>query len=238
MTSSRVVLAGAFAILAFVILPSVAAQAFSQDSNGIVKCPGVEVGGNFTIGGVTYVKRDESALRSLAGSQKDWPLLSTSCTTGVKSMARLFNGVSAFNQPIGTWDTSSVTDMTAMFYGASAFNQPIGNWDTSSVINIIAMFMSATSFNQNLSGWKINPAITNTPLYCGNFLRYATAWVNTAWYPKLPARDFAPYCLQYPEGQYASEAIAPSSGLGAPTSSSGRLPVVGACLAVLAVVGW
>jgi len=34
---------------------------------------------------------------------------------------------------ISNWDTSEVTDMSYMFDGATAFNQPIGNWDVKKV---------------------------------------------------------------------------------------------------------
>ena len=56
---------------------------------------------------------------------------------------------------------------------ATAFNQPIGNWDTSSLSAIEKMFWSAKSFNQDVSGWNISkvtlmgqifadvPALTN-----------------------------------------------------------------------------
>jgi surface protein len=43
-------------------------------------------------------------------------------------MQWMFYNASAFNQPLGNWNTAKVTDMSVMFYGASAFNQDIGNW--------------------------------------------------------------------------------------------------------------
>ena len=70
----------------------------------------------------------------------------------------------AFNQPIGDWDTSSVTDMNFMFYLASSFNQPIGNWNVSDVVDMQSMFFLATSFNQDISNWYV----TNVS-DCGNF---------------------------------------------------------------------
>merc|ERR1711935_993871 len=67
---------------------------------------------------------------------------------GVTTMKRMFDGASAFNQPLSS-DTSSVTTMYYMFY-RSAFNQPL-SFDTAKVTNMFAMFSSATVFNQPLS---------------------------------------------------------------------------------------
>ena len=67
------------------------------------------------------------------------------------SMNAMFKAASAFNQPIGDWNTSSVSIMSQMFYGASDFNQTIGNWDTSAVTHMNEMFRDASSF---LGYWK------------------------------------------------------------------------------------
>ena len=83
--------------------------------NGVtVMCPGVAVGDTFDINGVTYTKVDSTTLKSLA--KKKSPQLTTSCTTGITSMANLFRRQKKFNVDISSWDTSSVTDMTYMFF--------------------------------------------------------------------------------------------------------------------------
>ena len=47
------------------------------------------------------------------------------------SFQQMFQDTSAFNQPIGNWDTGSSTSFKQMFQGAAAFSQPIKEWDTS-----------------------------------------------------------------------------------------------------------
>ena len=46
--------------------------------------------------------------------------------------------------------------MSGMFYGATAFNQPIGNWNTQNVFDMSYMFNGASAFNQDLSAWNLD----------------------------------------------------------------------------------
>jgi surface protein len=69
-------------------------------------------------------------------------------------MFNLFDGATAFNQDIGSWNTAKVTQMPGMFRNAVNFNQDIGNWQTGHVINMGQMFDNATSFDQDISNWE------------------------------------------------------------------------------------
>ena len=86
-------------------------------------------------------------------------------TTNVTNMSYMFNGATAFNQPINTmvvptgvtaWITTNVTNMTFMFNDAKAFDNPIGNWDVSNVINMASMFSGAEAFNKDISNWDVS----------------------------------------------------------------------------------
>ena len=51
-------------------------------------------------------------------------------------MSELFNGASAFDQPIGEWDVAAVTSMIRMFHDAKLFNQDVGDCDVSAVTDM------------------------------------------------------------------------------------------------------
>lgn len=86
------------------------------------------------------------------------PATSSSPATDMTSM---FQGATAFNQNLNSWDVSFVALMPNMFYGATAFNNGkapgvSGNmtWKMANgVTDINAMFQNASSFNQSLSTW-------------------------------------------------------------------------------------
>ena len=134
-------------------------------SNGgyTIVCDSLNNGATFTLGIITYTKRDSSQITLNNAA--------TSCTSGITDMSNLFrvgtyfgsdgNGVTiilsysdnTFNADISHWDTSSVTNMSFMFAGASAFNRDIGNWDTSSVTDMSSMFRDTSAFNQAIGNW-------------------------------------------------------------------------------------
>ena len=43
------------------------------------------------------------------------------------TMESMFDGASAFNQPLNDWQVDNVTNMMAMFHGAKSFNQPLND---------------------------------------------------------------------------------------------------------------
>jgi len=85
------------------------------------------------------------------GVALDW-----SDTSSVTDMRFMFEGATAFNQNISSWNVSSVTAINNMFNGATAFNQDIGSWNVSSVTTMPYMFQSATAFNQDISSWNVS----------------------------------------------------------------------------------
>merc|ERR1712078_779516 len=56
-------------------------------------------------------------------------------------MGSMFNGASAFNGDISSWNTAAVTDMGFMFYQASAFNQDLSSWDVMAVTDNVYMWL-------------------------------------------------------------------------------------------------
>ena len=63
----------------------------------------------------------------------------------------MFNGLDAFNQNIGSWNTAAVTTMKICLWYALVFDQDIASWNTAAVTNMESMFNDATVFNQDIN---------------------------------------------------------------------------------------
>ena len=67
-------------------------------------------------------------------------------------MSNMFNGASAFNQPIINWNTFNVTNMSSMFENTLLFNQYIQVWNTTNVTNYDNMFLNSVKMILNYNG--------------------------------------------------------------------------------------
>ena len=125
-----------------------ARDTFDTLSNGVtVICPGMSVGVEFDIAGITYTKRNKDEISTDNAA--------TTCTTDITNMSLMFFDNGTFNEDISHWDVSKVDDMNNMFNTASAFNQDIGHWDVSRVTNMNALFATASAFDQDIGNWDV-----------------------------------------------------------------------------------
>jgi surface protein len=68
-------------------------------------------------------------------------------TEQVKSMAEMFDGAEAFNQPVNHFDTRNVETMFRMFHSTNAFNQQIDQFDVN-VYDMTGMLHNAKAYKQ------------------------------------------------------------------------------------------
>ena len=98
-------------------------------------------------------------------------------------MSHMFQGASAFNQPIENWDVSSVTDMSYMFAkkddelftafddsSPSVFNQPLNNWNVSNVTDMSYMFWRSKAFDQPLDNWNVSNVTSMNAMFTDSVL--------------------------------------------------------------------
>jgi len=78
----------------------------------------------------------------------------------------MFQGASAFNQELNSWNVAQVTQLDSMFKGATNFSKEIGSWNVAKVISTKEMFSAAGAafdvqeglrsyFDQNLNDWDV-----------------------------------------------------------------------------------
>jgi len=109
-------------------------------------------------------------------------------TASVTNMGIMFNGATAFNQPIGNWNTASVTTMRVMFADATAFNQPIANWNTANVTDMGFMFSGAHAFNQPIANW-LTANVTNMNAMFANAFAFNQPIGNWTLHPSVDLAD-------------------------------------------------
>ena len=83
----------------------------------------------------------------------------------VTDMSYMFDGATAFDGDLSSWDVSAVTDMNYTFATATAFNQSLSTWDVSSVTTMSGMFWSATAFDGDLSSWDVSSVTTMSDMF-------------------------------------------------------------------------
>ena len=98
--------------------------------------------------------------------------------TTVTNLSYMFDGATAFNQDISSWDVSNVTNMSGMFKNANLFNQYLNSWNVSNVTNMSYMFNNATSFNQNISNWDVGNVTNMLDMFnnASAFHQYLSNW--------------------------------------------------------------
>ena len=80
----------------------------------------------------------------------------------------MFNGASAFNQNLASWNVASVANLYSMFYSAGAsFNQNIGGWSVSSATDLRYMFSSGSRWVLGGSlGYTCNSVCSSSSQTC------------------------------------------------------------------------
>ena len=147
---------------------------------GIVKCPDEIVGSEFNVTELNknFTKVDRPMLNTYKENPSNYDKFTTSCTTGVTNMTKMFYNKQSFNHSISTWDTSSVVDMSYMFFEAKNFNQDISKLDTSSVEDMYQMFTWAEKFNSDISKWDTSKVTSMDYMFfnASNFNQSLTNW--------------------------------------------------------------
>jgi len=137
-----------------------------------------------------------------------------SLPTTVTNLRAMFIYASAFNQPIGTWNTKNITDMSGMFYGANAFNQPIGNWNTLNVTNMHGMFAGASSFNQPIGNWSTQNVTDMGTMFAGaNDFNQAIGNWNTQNVTNMFRMFYGASAFNQPIGNWNTQNVTNMSGM-------------------------
>lgn len=133
---------------------------FYLHENGVtVVCTEAIEGERGQVNGTWYTKREADQITTQNAS--------TTCTSGIMIMDKIFELESTFNEDISHWDVSSAVSMYGLFLFAESFNQDLSYWDVSNVEDMISVFSGADRFNQDISGWDVSNATSMFGMFTG-----------------------------------------------------------------------
>ena len=113
-----------------------------------------------------------------------------SASLGLTNALKMFKGSTGLGNTgwcAGFFDAASanVTNMTAMFDGCTAFNQPVSGWNTAKVTGMNSAFYGCTAFNQDISSFIVTALTAASNMLIGSgftqtnydkLLDIATGW--------------------------------------------------------------
>ena len=131
----------------------------------------------------------------------------------VSDLSNTFNGATAFNQSVASWDTSNVTTMSGMFNGASTFDQDLASWSVGSVTDMGSMLVGSAISADHMDaildidhGWASQVVQPNVLL--GSEVVRSSRASSVAGFDKLRA---APYNWRFNDFMMA---VAPTGAVG------------------------
>ena len=116
-------------------------------------------------------------------------------TSKANTLRAMFKDTS-FNQSVTHFNTSSAQSMTIMFSNCKNFNQPVDHFDTSNVTQMNSMFYKCPVFNQDLNSWdtskveNMNKLFNKCSVFNGNISNWNTGNVKDMFYMFAEARNF------------------------------------------------
>ena len=108
---------------------------------------------------VVLWREDPDSCKAEYGPMSSWD------TSGVDNMARLFYGLTNFNEDISRWNVSNVITMRALF-AETNFNRNISRWNVRNVRNMWHTFYNARRFNCDISGWDVAKVESMNYCFC------------------------------------------------------------------------
>jgi len=131
---------------------------------------------------------DQEAAYSNYGHISSWDVSAITDFQGRFSQANIgWQGCTAFNEDISSWNIVSATSLKSMFSHQKSFNVDISAWNTALVETMENLFYYAEAFNQDLSSWSTHKVtnfewtFSSAIIFNGDVSSWNTASATSMW---------------------------------------------------------